>query len=121
MNCMKCGREIPEENVFCQDCLLTMEKYPVQPGTVVLLPRRRESSIIKKAPKRHVPSAEERIAVYRKWIRIQMIALLVCILAIVLMLRPTLHYIQDEHFEIGQNYSTVTQTVTPTPYPTEKP
>ena len=121
MNCMKCGREIPEENVFCQDCLLTMEKYPVQPGTVVLLPRRRESSIIKKAPKRHVPSAEERIAVYRKWIRIQMIALLVCILLIILMFNPTLHYILNDHFEIGQNYSTVTQPVSSNPSTAEKP
>ena len=47
MNCMKCGREISDDNVFCTDCLLEMEKYPVDSGVVVLLPRRRESSIQK--------------------------------------------------------------------------
>ena len=61
MDCMKCGRETEHENVFCPDCLTEMEKYPVRPDTVVLLPRRRESSIIKKVPKRHTITAEEQI------------------------------------------------------------
>ena len=29
MNCMKCGRETQNEQVFCQDCLQEMEKYIV--------------------------------------------------------------------------------------------
>ena len=67
MNCMKCGRETDDNNVFCQNCLLEMEKYPVQPGSVVLLPRRKESSVVRKAPKRHFYSADEPVgAVWNK-------------------------------------------------------
>ena len=112
MNCMKCGRETRDENVFCQDCLLDMEKYPVRPGTVVLLPRRRESSIVKKIQTRHVPTAEEQIAFLRRWVLILSVVLGICIAAIALMIKPTMHYILDEHVEIGQNYSTVTPTTT---------
>lgn len=107
MNCMKCGREMEQEAVFCQECLQEMQKYPVQPGAVVLLPRHRESSIIKKAPKRHLPSAEEQVVTLRKMVLWMSVALLVCIGAIVLMFKPTMHYVLDEHVEIGQNYSSV--------------
>ena len=102
MNCMKCGRETLGENVFCQDCLTEMEKYPVQPGTVVLLPRRKDSSS-KKTTKRHTPAPEELIANLRRQKATLLFLLAVCIVAIVLMFEPTMHYVQEEHYEIGQN------------------
>ena len=114
MNCMKCGRETENEAVFCQDCLAEMEKYPVNHGAVVLLPRRREPSLLKKIPKRHVPTAEEQIIVFRKIVLYLSIALAICVVAIVLMFKPTMHYVLDEHVEIGQNYSSVVSTVPPT-------
>ena len=110
MNCMKCGQELTKDGVFCGDCLLEMEKHPVDPGTVVLLPRRRESSIPKKQVKRHIPASEEQIAVLKKRVFVLTLLLVVCITAIVLMFEPTMHYVRDEHFEIGQNYSSVTQS-----------
>ena len=110
MNCMKCGREIQEEAVFCQECLAEMEKYPVQPGAVVLLPRRTEPSILKKLPKRHVPTAEEQVVFFRKWATISTILLIICMGLIALMFQPTMHYVMDEHYEIGQNYSSVVTT-----------
>lgn len=113
MNCIKCGQETQNENAFCLDCLMEMEKYPVRPGTVVLLPRRRETSIVKKMPKRHVPTAEEQIQFLRKCIMILSVALAVCIVAIVLMFKPTMHYVLDQHVEIGQNYSSVISTTPP--------
>ena len=36
-----------------------------------------------------------------------------CITAIVLMFEPTMHYVRDEHFEIGQNYSSVVPSNVP--------
>jgi len=114
MNCMKCGRETQDERVFCEECLAEMEKYPVRPGTVVLLPRRKEPSIIKKMPKRHVPTPEEQLVSLRKCVRILAILLAVCAVAIVLMFRPTMHYVLDEHVEIGQNYSSVVPSSAPT-------
>ena len=38
MNCMKCGREITLGQVFCKDCLVDMENFPIKPGTPVQLP-----------------------------------------------------------------------------------
>ena len=111
MNCMKCGRETENENVFCRTCLQEMEKYPVRPGTPVQIPRRKEISVIKKTPKRHVPSPEEQIKMLRQRVGILIVMLAVCIVAIILMFRPTMHYVLDEHVPIGQNYSSV---VTPT-------
>lgn len=120
MNCMKCGRETAGEDVFCQECLLQMEKYPVPPGVVVLLPRRKESSSMKKVTKRYTPSMEEQIAVLRKRNAVLILLLLLSIAAIAVMFRPTMHYVRDEHFEIGQNYSSVSPAATPnTPAPTE--
>lgn len=120
MNCIKCGRETVDEDVFCQDCLLEMEKYPVQPGTVVLLPRRKDYSYTKKNSKRHVPSVEEQIAILRKQVGLLIFFLLVAIACIAVMFKPTMHYVRDEHFEIGQNYSSVAPAAAPnTPTPTE--
>ena len=113
MNCMKCGRETQDESVFCQDCLLEMEKYPVRPGTVVQLHRRREVSAAKKMSKRHIPSLEEQLKHYRKVTWILTLLLVLCIGAIVLMFKPTMHYVLDEHVEVGQNYSSVNSSATP--------
>ena len=115
MNCMKCGRETENEQVFCQDCLQVMEKFPVRPGTVVLLPRRREPSVIKKVVKRHIPNAEEQLKILRKRVTTLTILLILCIAAIVLMFKPTMHYVLDEHVEIGQNYSTITTPTASSP------
>ena len=122
MNCMKCGRETQNEAVFCQDCLQDMEKYPVRPGTVVQLPRRKENIVLKKVTKRHIPTAEEQIKALRKRVKILMLLLVLCIVAIALMFRPTMHYVLDEHVQIGQNYSSVASSGTSTtPQEAEKP
>ena len=112
MNCMKCGRETQNEAVFCQNCLMEMEKYPVRPGTVVQLPRRKETSPLKKISKRHIPTAEEQIKLLRKIVNVLTILLALCIVAIALMFKPTMHYVLDEHVEIGQNYSSVVSSDT---------
>ena len=112
MNCMKCGRETLGENAFCPGCLLEMEKYPVRPGTVVLLPRRKETSVIKKVSKRHVPTAEEQILFLRKCVIILTILFVLSLTAVIFMFNPTMHYVLDKHHEIGQNYSTVMPAVT---------
>ena len=116
MNCMKCGRETAGEQVFCTECLLEMEKHPVKPGTVVLLPRRRETIQVKKPSKRRSLSTEEQLRSLRRWVKGLTIALCICITLILAMLYPTIHYLNHDHFEIGQNYNTV---VTPSAPPAE--
>ena len=112
MNCMKCGRETVSENVFCTDCLSEMEKYPVQPGSVVFLPRRRESASAKKTAKRRAITPEEQITGLRKWVIRLALVLIACIVAIILMFEPTMHYLRNDHYDIGQNYSSVSPTAT---------
>lgn len=109
MHCIKCGREAQGEDSFCQTCLLEMQKYPVEPGTVVLLPRRKETSV-KKTVKRHTPSQEEQISFLRRRVALLTLLLAICIALILVMFKPSMHYIRDEHYEIGQNYSSVTDS-----------
>lgn len=56
MNCMKCGSEIPDTQVFCDSCLDVMANYPVKPGTPVHLPRR--APRVEKKHSRKIPPAE---------------------------------------------------------------
>ena len=68
MNCVKCGRGIPEDQVFCETCLQEMENYPVNPGTAVHVPARPAEDDLPKKPvkKKHVPTAEELLLRTRK-------------------------------------------------------
>lgn len=65
MNCMKCGVEISEDQVFCDHCLSVMAQYPVRPGTHIHLPKRAFAADMPKKPikKKRALSPEEQIAV----------------------------------------------------------
>ena len=109
MNCLRCGRENQEDHVFCESCRKEMEKYPVRPGTAVMLPRKREEVSIKKT-KRHVhPQVplEEQVRKLKK----QRMWLIIALLVIVTVLSGTfVIYSQKWNAKVprpGQNYSTV--------------
>ena len=38
MACIKCGRKVKDQHVFCEDCLAEAEGYPVDPATPIQLP-----------------------------------------------------------------------------------
>jgi len=61
MFCMKCGREIRESGVFCNNCLAEMEKYPVKPNISIQLPSRPDNSAPKKKtkPVKEIPPEEQ--------------------------------------------------------------
>ena len=61
MNCMKCGVEIPEGQVFCDHCLELMKEYPIRPGVHIHLSKRAEDvgGPQKPAKKKRAPSQEE--------------------------------------------------------------
>ena len=113
MNCIKCGRETPAEQMFCEDCLLEMEKYPVKPGTLVFLPRRRDNTPPKKASKRRVLPLEDQVKVLKKRVRILAVSLAVCLALILAMLYPSIQYLMEDHLKIGQNYTTVVAPIAP--------
>lgn len=86
MNCMKCGREIPEGQVFCQACTDVMAQYPVNPGTPIHLPTRAPAGGDKKTAKRQPSTLRERFLHQRnlvKWLlfTIGILVLVVCVLA----------------------------------------
>ena len=116
MNCMKCGREIQEGQVFCIDCLKVMEKYPVRPGTAVHLPKRPAYSPIRRAiSKRKVFSAEEMVKKQRRLIRRLILALvIVSVLAAVLAIPAVTHLLENEESLIGQNYSVIQELLADT-------
>lgn len=112
MNCLKCGREIDEGHFFCEDCLIGMAKYPVKPGTAVLLPARDGSSAPKKNHyhRRSKVPPEEQLKSLKKRVRILSFFLALCIVLLLALAIPAVRYFKEDHFLPGQNYSAVTAT-----------
>lgn len=109
MNCIKCGREIPEDQVFCESCLTEMDNYPVKPGTAVHIPARTPEEAPKKpAKKKRVPTAEELLLRTRKKLRrariFAVMLLLICGALSFLMAQAVLEL--DFQRILGQNYRT---------------
>ena len=78
--CPKCGRNAAENQAFCQECLAEMEKYPVKPGVVVLLPRREQQMPKSASHRRHpVATPEEQILKLKKRITALTLALLLAL------------------------------------------
>lgn len=110
MNCMRCGRETEAEQVFCEECLADMEKHPVEPGTVVQLPKRRYSQTPKRPEKKkRFRKSEDEVAFLKKMNRWLVTALLFVTLAFVAVSAIAIHFINkaDTTPSIGRNYSTV--------------
>ena len=85
MQCLKCGRDTTENQVFCDSCLQTMDAYPIKPGTAVHLPHRDTWEAAKKQSHRKRPmSQDEQLLYLRKHLR--RVRLCAGILAVVLCL-----------------------------------
>lgn len=111
MNCMKCGREVPAGQVFCDDCLADMAKHPVDPGTPVQVPRR-QNTPVRTVPKKRAVPVEEQLRDLKKRIRYLIIlALLGWALALALTY-PAVKYLMEDHFAPGQNYSSTGSQIT---------
>ncbi len=109
MNCLRCGRETAEGQVFCPDCLAEMEKYPVKPGTAVLLPSQSGNAAPRRAPKRRAPTAEEQLKTLKRRTRL-LTALLAVALAAVIGLGVVLQQQSASRLRRGQNYTSIVST-----------
>ncbi len=109
IKCLKCGRSRRENQAFCDECLAEMEKYPVKPGVVVLLPQREKSSFKPTGRRRAIPSPEEQVARLKKRLIALWLALLLALAAIGglswLMVSDYLEEQQNIGPLPGQNYS----------------
>lgn len=118
MKCMKCGREQESEQVFCDDCLLEMEKYPVSSNATIHLPLRKEvSSARKMQTRRRTVSPEEQIRTLKKRLWLLTGVLVVTLALLLAMIYPTVNYfIRHYHLRPGQNYNTITTVETTDPF-----
>ena len=111
MNCMKCGRDVEAGQTFCESCLNEMEKYPVKPDTVVLIPNRPSVAGAKKAHQRR-QTPEEQIAALEKRCRrlgIMLIISLLLLASLAVAAGITVYELDVQRW-LGQNYHT-SQTV----------
>ena len=110
MNCIKCGRDIGEDQVFCETCLTEMENYPVKPGTAIHIPARDEEEP-KKAPVKRKPvlSASEQVLLLKKKLRRTRVALVILLLLCGMLCFVAGWFVADADVKqvLGQNYSTV--------------
>lgn len=109
MNCMKCGTEIPDTQVFCDHCLEVMEAYPVQADVHVHLPKRAPVEEVAKKPtkKKRTLTPDEIIAslklkVLRLRLWIVVLLFLLCLLGGFLGISIYQQYVQPE---TGFNYT----------------
>ena len=83
MYCLRCGKETELEKVFCGECLQTMEKYPVKPGTAIHLHHRQVVQSQRKASraKRH-SDTEDQILFLRKALRVMGLLLILSVIGL---------------------------------------
>ena len=95
MNCIKCGVQTQEPQVFCDNCLADMEKYPVRPDITVTLPQRNEAPANKKkSRKQKSVSAEEQLRRTKSNLRLTRFALVVVFICFLLVAAMLLQYLQ---------------------------
>lgn len=106
MQCIKCGRETEPKQVFCPDCLASMEKAPVKPGTPVTLPKRPKREYVPPVKK---DKPEEVIFRLRRQIKGLTITIITLVVALGISIGIiAFHFATTEHngLAIGSNYST---------------
>ena len=107
--CLKCGRPCRENQAFCDECLGEMEKYPVKPGVVVLLPQRESSAPKSAGRRRTAPPPEEQVAKLKK----RLITLWAAFLLAICAIGGLIWFVVSDYLEEqkdsgplpGQNYS----------------
>lgn len=111
MQCMKCGRDVENGEVFCKACLEHMAEYPVKPGTVVQLPHRTAEPAPKKQPtRRKMLPPEEQLSLLKRLSRMLAAALVLAIL----LCGGLGYFAVNQYLEnrdkqaMGQNYSAIT-------------
>lgn len=106
MNCLKCGRELREGQVFCDICMESMENDPVKINTAVLIPS--QPPKITTSYRRPVINPEEEMKRLQKvnqnlilWVIL--LGVTVVLLALAMFHQEVLDVVDD----LGRNYSVV--------------
>ena len=108
MNCVKCGKETTENNVFCPDCLAQMADYPVKPGTPVTIPD--QGAVRRPQPRKvRAPEPEDVIRRQKKLIRLLFVSVAILLIAWALTTAMVIRMLmEDDSTPIGQNFGFTT-------------
>ena len=108
MNCMKCGVEIRDDQVFCPDCLKIMEAHPIAPGTSVHIPKRPARTPDKKSREM---KPQEQIASLKRVIRWMLVTIGVLAVAVALLASLLLYRMNEPQPQpvTGRNYTAITK------------
>ena len=105
MNCMKCGREVEEGQVFCQECLAQMETEPIRISTPVHIPRQPSKGAAVHRPGFHPDEEIKRLERSNERLRIWVIllAMATLLLGMAVYHKEVAHVVE----ELGKNYSVI--------------
>ena len=113
--CLKCGKKAEDQSVFCSECLAVMDQYPVKPGTVIHLPRRKSIPTAKLPMDFDETARAEQLAHQRgiiRWLTGVIAGLSVLLVITAVLLIHTLE--KDQSLPvIGKNYTTSTSAQKP--------
>ena len=112
---MKCGAELKNSGVFCENCLADMEKYPVKPNITVTLPERPVAQPVRKRIRRKYTKPEDQIRHLRKVRNWLLVLLCAMTLLVALCVLEILQLTDGDpaNLDLGRNYSTVQPEETP--------
>ena len=93
MNCLNCKQETQNGQVFCEDCLAAMEGFPVNPDTVVQVPKQ---PVPKVARRRSVSLEETIVSLHKRvrWLIFWVLVLAGALIVVGLLLLYSLGYLQ---------------------------
>ena len=106
MNCMKCGRELKEGQVFCDSCLESMESEPIKINTPVLIPAQPPKK--SNSHRRPLINPEEEVKRLEKLNQnLMLVLILLFTTTLILLLYAFNQEFLDVVEEMGRNYSVV--------------
>lgn len=116
MQCLKCGKKTSGRQVFCEECLVVMQDYPVKPGTPVqLFQRERLSQDKKPSSSLREPAPAEQLRRLRTMVRWLLGAIAVLSIVLLLTAGMLIHTLEQNkpNTAIGKNYTTTTSATKP--------
>ena len=105
MNCMKCGREVEDGQVFCQDCLTQMEAEPIRIATPVHIPRQPSKGATTHRAVHHPEEEVRRLEKANEKLRVWVI--LLAMATLLLAMAAYHNEVADVVEEWGRNYSVI--------------
>ena len=110
MHCMKCGKDIKGDGVFCPECLDVMGRFPVKPDTALYIPPKPAAPVVKKkVSRRRELEPEEQVVRMRHTVRWLCVVLAVLFVAFALTAGMLLEVLEqrDATANFGRNYTVV--------------